>query len=130
MRNSKLSGNAQTSCSCSTQFLVSCAFSSCFYNSVETLKLFSIFKYSILKPYNYHVITNYTTPCHATPNYTLPFYIQRVPEKRLPFEIKQQCRALEFDCFNSLMSPKMRSSLVHRDVLCLRCKLIEFVLPK
>ena len=130
VRNSKLRGNARTSCLCFTQFVVSCAFSLCFYNSVETLKLFSISKYSGLKPYNYHVITNYTTSCHATPNHTSPFYIQCVPEKRLPFEIKQQCRAFEFECFSSLMSARMRTSLLHRDFLCLRCKLIEFVLPK
>ena len=43
------------------------------------------------------------------------FIIQCVPEKRLPFDIKQQCRAFEFECFNSLMSPKLHNSLLHRD---------------
>ena len=30
----------------------------------------------------------------------------------------------------SLTSPRMRNSLLDRDCLCLRCKLIEFVLSK
>ena len=52
-------------------------------------------------------------------------YVQCVQEKRLPFEVKQQCQAFEFECFNSLMSPKMRNSLLHGHFLCLRCKLID-----
>ena len=35
-------------------------------------------------------------------------------KKAIPFEIKRQCRAFEFECFNSLMSPRMRSSLPQR----------------
>ena len=41
----------------------------------------------------------------------------------------------EFDCFKSLMSPRIRNSLLLGDCLkifyaCLRCNLIEFVLSK
>ena len=38
-------------------------------------------------------------------------HIQGVPKKRLPFEVKRQCRMLEFECLNSLMSPGMRKTL-------------------
>ena len=37
--------------------------------------------------------------------------IQAVPKKRLPFEVKRQCRMFEFECLNSLMSPGMRKTL-------------------
>ena len=30
------------------------------------------------------------------------------PKKRLPFEVKRWCRMFEFECFNSLMSPRLR----------------------
>ena len=50
------------------------------------------------------------------------------PNKRVLIIVEHQCRAFEF--FNSLMSSRMRNSLLHRKFLCLRCKLIEFVLPK
>ena len=33
------------------------------------------------------------------------------PNKRLPFEVKRQCRMFEFECLNSLMSPGMRKTL-------------------
>ena len=39
-------------------------------------------------------------------------------------------QTFEFDSLNSLMSPRMRNSLLPRDFLCLRCKLVEVVLSK
>ena len=37
--------------------------------------------------------------------------LQGVLKKRLPFEVKRQCRMFEFECLNSLMSPGMRKTL-------------------
>ena len=39
------------------------------------------------------------------------YLLQGVPKKRLPFEVKRQCRMFEFECLNSLMSPGMRKTL-------------------
>ena len=37
--------------------------------------------------------------------------VQGVPKKRLPFEVKRQCRMFEFECLNFLISPGMRKTL-------------------
>ena len=38
--------------------------------------------------------------------------VRCVPKNVIPFEIKRQCRAFEFECFNSLMNTRMRNSLL------------------
>ena len=37
--------------------------------------------------------------------------VKGIPKKRLPFEVKRKCRMFEFECFKSLMSPRMRKSI-------------------
>ena len=46
---------------------------------------------------------------HLLKNYV--HVLQGVPKKRLPFEVRRQCRIFEFECLNSLMSLEMRKTL-------------------
>ena len=46
-----------------------------------------------------------------SPSRPIAMFYRVSQKRRLPFEVKRQCRMFEFKCLNSLMSPGMRKTL-------------------
>ena len=109
MMKTQISQHLDT-CSCSNKLsfhIMKCFIKLYYIHACINIAEQFTFRFSLVK-----VLHN--APTISKLNERMNTNIQCVPEKRLPFEVKRQFPTFEFECFNSLISPRMCKRLLQR----------------